>query len=140
MLKAKLIAAILFACFALTSLILATDVNLQTNFGSVKPFFIHWYGLLVTGIIDLVGGVLFLRAARPPYLIATIWFVFMPVFMVADTLTYAEVYFKTPAQFAVYLFGITKYPGTLYYIPGAFDALFALYLAGFAACLLAPSK
>lgn len=32
---------IFFVCFALTVVILVIDQNLQTNFGAVKPYFIH---------------------------------------------------------------------------------------------------
>jgi hypothetical protein len=131
---------IFYVCFALTVVILVTDQNLQTNFGAVKPYFIHWYGLLITGLVDLIGGVLFLVRRNPPLFVANIWFVFMPIFMVADTLTYAEVFFNSPAQFAVYLFGFKKFPGTLAYIPGLFDVLFALYILGFLACVLVRRK
>jgi hypothetical protein len=136
----KPISAIYSICFAVTIYILITDKNLQTNFGSVKPYFIHWYGLLITGIVDVAGALMFLLRSKPPIFITRIWFIFMPIFMVADTLTYAEVYFKSPEQFAQYLFGLNRYPGALPYTPGAFDVLFGCYIIGILISFMAKSE
>jgi hypothetical protein len=60
----------------------------------------------------------------------------LALFLVADIALYSEVGFSSPSQFAKYLFGVTKYPGSLSYIPGLYDLLFALYIVTFALCLM----
>lgn len=133
----RLIGIIFLIDFVVTLTILFTDKNLQTDFGITKPYFIHWYGLLITGIIALIGGVIVL--ARPNRRVLTtgaVGSLLLAIFMVADIAAYSEVGISSPAQFAKYLFGVTKYPGSLSYIPGLYDLLFVLYIVTFAVCLM----
>jgi hypothetical protein len=133
----RLIGVVFLVDFLLTMAILFSDRNLQTDFGITKPYFIHWYGLLITGLIALIGGIIILK--RPDHKIFTtgaVGSILLALFLVSDIALYHEVGFSTPFQFAKYLFGVTKYPGSLTYIPGLYDALFALYIVTFALCLM----
>lgn len=115
--------------FIITMVILVTDHNLQTDFGTTKPYFIHWYGLLITGIIDLVGAaVIFAKPTPQNSTIAAVGSLLLAIFLVADVATYSLVGFSSASSFATYLFGFSKYPGSLPYIPGLYDVLFALYV------------
>lgn len=116
--------------FVATLVILFTDKNLQTDFDTKARYFIHWYGLLATGVLSLIGGIIL--AAGPKRSLSVVGVfgsLIMIVFLAADTLTYSMlgVGFNF-TQFATYLFGITKYPGSLSYIPGLYDGLFAVYV------------
>ncbi|MEM0128408.1 MAG: hypothetical protein QXO03_04920 [Thermoplasmatales archaeon] len=118
--------------FLIVLVILFTDKNLQTDFGSVKPYFYHWYGLLFVGILSAVAGAILLFAnSRNLGIAGTTGFGILALFLVADIGTYHSVGFKYPGQFATYLFGLSKYPGSLHYFPGLYDLLFVVYLAGF---------
>ncbi|PSN84396.1 hypothetical protein B9Q03_13120 [Candidatus Marsarchaeota G2 archaeon OSP_D] len=116
--------------FIVTLAILITDKNLQTDFGATHPYYLHWYVLLVTALVDIVGAPLvYLKSSRRLIGAAAGWSVFMALFQVADIATYKLVGFATPSQFAVYLFGLTHYNGALPYIPGLYDILLLLYVA-----------
>lgn len=135
------VGAIFLIDFIVTLVILFTDKNLQTDFGVTKPYFIHWYGLLITGVISLIGGIVIIaRPARRTFTVGAAGSILLALFLLADIALYSEVGFKTPQQFATYLFGISKYPGSLNYIPGLYDVLFALYIITFAVCLMARSS
>ncbi len=116
--------------FAVTMIILFTDHNLQTDFGTVPKYFLHWYGLLITGIADLLAFALLLFVNKRQFvLIGVIWSAFMAIFQVADIATYSSLNVGlTATKFATYLFGFGRYPGALPYIPGLYDLLFAIYL------------
>jgi len=115
--------------FLITMLILLTDHNLQTDFGITKPYFIHWYGLLITGIIDLVGAaIIFAKPTPQNTTIAAVGSLLLAIFLVADVATYSLVGFSSASSFATYLFGFSKYPGSLPYIPGLYDLLFVFYV------------
>ncbi|MEM4949880.1 MAG: hypothetical protein QXS75_00900 [Thermoplasmatales archaeon] len=117
--------------FAVVLVILFTDKNLQTDFGSVKPYFYHWYGLLAVGIISLIAGaILLFTSSRKLGIVGTVGSGLLVLFLIADVATYKTVGFKYPSEFATYLFGLSKYPGSLTYIPGLYDVLLALYLIG----------
>ncbi len=132
--KARVVAALLAVDFIVTLIILFTDKNLQTDFGSVHPYYLHWYGLLVTGVVDAGGAVaVYLYPTRKITAAAAGWSVFMALFQVADIATYKLVGFSSPYQFAEYLFGLTHYPGALPYVPGLYDLLLLLYVATAAA-------
>ena len=115
--------------FTITITILLTDKNLQTDFGIVKPYFIHWYGLLITGIVDIIGaGIIFARPTGRNSTIAAVGTVLLAVFLIADIATYSMVGFTSASSFATYLFGFSKFKGSLPYIPGLYDVLFAFYI------------
>ena len=121
--------------FIITFVILFTDHNLQTDFGTVPKYFIHWYGLMITGIADIIAFIVLLIINKRQFvLVGIIWAAFMAVFQVADIATYASLGVGlTAGKFATYLFGFSKFPGSLPYIPGLYDVLFAIYIiaAGF---------
>ena len=50
------------------------------------------------------------------------------VFLIADIATYSMVGFTSASSFATYLFGFSKFKGSLPYIPGLYDVLFAFYI------------
>ena len=132
----RFVGVIFLFVFIVTITILFTDKNLQTDFGTTKPYFIHWYGLLITGLISLIGGIIILtKPDRSMFKIGAVGSILLALFLVADIATYSEVGFSSPIKFATYLFGVSKYPGSLNYIPGLYDVLFALYIITFAICL-----
>lgn len=120
--------------FLVTMAILFTDHNLQTDFGSVSKYFLHWYGLLVTGAVDIVAFIVLLVSRRRSLVAVGVgWSVFMVIFQVADIFTYNMLNVGlTATQFAQYLFGVTKYPGSLSYIPGLYDVLLIIYVVAIA--------
>ena len=123
------IAVLLLIDLAITAVILYTDKNVQTDFGTVKPYFIHWYGLGVTALVDLIGAIVLLaRPSRGTVTAAAVGSLLLALFLIGDIATYSQVGFSSPLDFARYLFGIVKYPGTGSYIPGLYDALFAFYV------------
>ena len=122
-------AVLLFVDFLITVLILYTDHNLQTDFGTTSPYFIHWYGLLITGIAALCGSIIiFARPGRKTRTAGATGTLILFLFLIGDVATYQMVGFTTPVQFATYLFGISAYPHSLPYIPGLYDILVIFYL------------
>lgn len=127
--KGRIIGLLLVVDFIITFAILFTDKNLQTDFGFVKPYFIHWYGMLVTGIIDIIGAVIIIAKPTRVYQKAgTIGSALLALFLIADLATYKMVGFASVSQFATYLFGFSRYPGVKAYIPGLYDILFVFYI------------
>ena len=116
--------------FVITMLILFTDQNLQTDFGTVPKYFIHWYGLLATGLVDFVAFIVLLAVRKRSMVgVGVGWAVFMAIFQIADIATYGMLNVGLSAgSFAQYLFGVTKFAGALPYIPGMYDLLFAIYI------------
>jgi hypothetical protein len=146
-----MILGILFVVDLLVTVVmLATDKNLQTDFGAVSPYYIHWYFLLATGVLDLVAALVLLgsigmasRASparsvpRWVVLAGLGWALLVIVGMLGILVTYSTVGFATMGDFEKYLFGVTAYPGSLSYIPWLYDLLLVLYFvtagaAGFA--------
>lgn len=122
---------IFILAFLVALTILFTDKNLQTDFGIQHPYFIHWYGMLTIAIVSLIAGaVLLVQGRRSLGLAGTIGSSLLALFLIADLATYSQVGFKSVSQFATYLFGVMKYPGSLSYIPGLYDLLFALFVIG----------
>ncbi len=128
--RSLLIASIYLLAFIAGVVILFTDNNLKTDFGSVRPYFIHWYIFAALDIVTLVVAIyLFLtRSIRGSSKLGIIWSSIMMVIMAGDTLTYSSVGFSSPVQFGEYLFGLTTYPESLPYIPGLYTLLFLLFL------------
>lgn len=126
----RMIVGVLFVIdFIVTLLILFTDNNLQTDFGTASKYFLHWYGLLVTAIIAIIGGaIVFAKPSKAVYTTGLIGSIILALFLILDVFTYSMVGFATMSDFATYLFGVAKYPGSLSYIPGLYDALLVLYI------------
>ncbi|MEM0133801.1 MAG: hypothetical protein QXU18_01025 [Thermoplasmatales archaeon] len=125
----KVEGALFLVAFIVAVVILVTDKNLQTDFGIQRPYFIHWYGMLVISIVSFIAGVVTLASKKRSLgKAAAIGSGLLALFLIADVATFAQVGFKSASQFATYLFGITKYPGSLSYIPGLYDLLFALFV------------
>lgn len=125
-------AIIMYAAFLITVVILFTDMNLQTNFGLVTSgYFIHWYWLFVTAIIDVAGASLLIAfRTRRLSMAGTAGTSVMAAFLVLDVFTHSMVAGGsfTLAGFADYLFGVSFYNGALSYIPGLYDILIAVYV------------
>jgi hypothetical protein len=134
---------LLFVDFVLVAVMLATDMNLQSDFGSLHtpPYFAHWYGLLVEGVVDLVAALVLLIVVAIPAmkgksvaarrwltLGGLLWSVLAIVVMVGIVESYQMVGFSSANQFAQYLFQTTPYHGALSYIPWLYDALLAAYV------------
>jgi hypothetical protein len=133
---------LLILAFIFALIILGTDKNLQTDFGIAKPYFIHWYGMLAVAIVSLIGGVILVASPKRSLGIAgTIGSGLLVLFLIADIATYSTLGAGlTASQFATYLFGVSKYPGSLSYIPGMYDVLFVTVLAAFIAGLVILKK
>jgi len=117
--------------FGLTVLMLVTDKNLQTNFGTVSSgYYLHWWGVLVTAVADLVAiGLLLLLRSRTSVKIGTIGSGLLIVAFLGVILSYSQVGFASAMQFAQYLFGVTYYGGNLRYL---YDVVLATYFGTFA--------
>jgi hypothetical protein len=140
----------------LSIVMLATDKNLQTDFGSVSPYYSHWYGVLAMALVDLVVGAVLVAAAfpvlgtrlSPPVqragtAVALLWAIIAIGAMVGVVTAYSQVGFSTESQFEQYLFNPTPFHGALSYLPWLYDALLAAYvvtaIVGIVALLGKPS-
>ncbi|MGA8543603.1 MAG: hypothetical protein WB947_08745 [Thermoplasmata archaeon] len=130
-----------FVDLILSIVMLATDKNLQTDFGSVSPYYFHWWGVLVMAVVDLVVGVSLIAVSFPPVqhrmsgyvrragtVAAFVWAIVAILVMVGIVTAYSQVGFKTMSMFEQYLFGVTPYSGALSYIPWLYDALLGAYI------------
>lgn len=120
--------AFFFLAFALSCVMLFTDSNLRTDFGTMPSgYYAHWYVVLVTAAFDLVGAVLLvLVRSRAALAGGVIGSALLALLFVGDIFTYSSVGFASPADFANYLFGVTYYGGDVRYL---YDVLLAVYLA-----------
>jgi hypothetical protein len=127
--------------FVLLVVMLVTDKNLQTNFGTVSPYYLHWYGVLALAVLTLLFAIAVLGSLRPSMAKASmfarnrysligamIWTWLVIVAMVTVVATYKQVGASSASQFAHYLFGVSAYPGVLSYIPWLYDLLLALFI------------
>jgi len=116
---------------ALSVVMLVTDKNLQTDFGTMSSgYYVHWYAVLGMAVIDVLGaGVLIAVRSRTVVKVGVIGSGLFAVALVAAVLTYAQVGFASPTEFANYLFGVTYYGGYIRYL---YDALLAAYVGTFA--------
>lgn len=114
--------------FALSVVMLLTDSNLRTNFGTITSgYYSHWYVVLVTAIVDLiVVGTLVAFRSRTAFKGGVVVSGLMVVLLLADILAYSQVGFSSATDFANYLFGITYYGGNVRYL---YDALLGVYIA-----------
>jgi hypothetical protein len=131
---------LLLVDFAVAVVMLATDKNLQTDFGGSSPYYSHWYGVLGIAVVTLLGGLVVLSLASPRmtaglprsrpsmFLFGALgWSVLVVLAMVGIVETYSQVGFPSANEFAKYLFGTSAYPGTLSYIPWLYDAMLGLF-------------
>lgn len=123
-----------FLAFALSALMLVTDTNLRTDFGTVTSgYYFHWYVVLAAAVADLVGAVLLVgirtRATVKGGVVGSS--LLLAIFL-GDILTYMQVGLASPAAFAQYLFGITYHGGDIRYL---YDVLLAVYGVAFVAGL-----
>jgi hypothetical protein len=135
----RMLAGFFVVQFLITLVILLTDMNLRNDFGfyTGSGYFIHWWGLLVTAVVDVLGvGLLIFKPSRTVFKIGAGWSIFMVAFLFGDILLYKEVGFSTPTQFADYLFGFSKYPSTESYYPGLYAVLAAIYIIIVIFCLV----
>ena len=119
-----------FVAAGLSFLMLITDKNLQTDFGTVSSgYFDQWYLILATAIADVVGAILLLvLRSRRAVLAGVIGSGGLFLLLLAGIFTYAQVGFASATDMANYLFGITYYGGDIRYL---FDILLATYVATF---------
>lgn len=117
---------------ALSIVMLMTDKNLRTDFGSMSSgYFVHWYAVLGMAVADLVGAALLLVIrSRTLVKFGVIGSGAFAALMVAVVATYSQVGFPSAVAFAQYLFGITSSSGDVRYL---YDVLFATYLGTFGA-------
>jgi hypothetical protein len=126
--------------FLLVAVMLATDKNLQTNFGTVSPYYSHWYGALAMGVVDLLAGLVLLANSttmpmprmtpRLRMMLARAglaWTILVIVASVGIVATYQQVGFQSAGDFAHYLFDSPSVSGGSTYIPWLYDALLAMY-------------
>lgn len=119
-----------FLAFALSSVMLLTDTNLRTDFGTMSSgYYLHWYVVLVTAIADFVGAALLVAVgSRKAIQGGMVGAGLLALIFVGDIFTYGSVGFASPSDFANYLFGVTYYGGDIRYL---YDVLLAVYLAAF---------
>ncbi|MGA8302942.1 MAG: hypothetical protein WA691_03485 [Thermoplasmata archaeon] len=132
---------LLLVDFVLSAVMLVTDKNLQTDFGFHSAYYLHWYGVLAMAIVDLVVALALLVSSSPSVaqqmsssvrrigvIAALVWTIVAIVVSVGIVTTWSQVGFANMSQFEQYLFGVTPYPGALYYIPWLYDLLLAAYI------------
>jgi hypothetical protein len=133
-------AGLLLLDFVLVLVMLATDKNLQTDFGATSAYYLHWYAGLALGILTLIAALFVLLTAgrstsdgkptnvgRWAVMGGTVWAWLAVIGLVAVVATFKQVGFSSANQFAHYLFGFSAYPGALSYVPWLYDLVFALY-------------
>ena len=115
--------------FALSVVMLMTDTNLQTNFGTTSMYYAHWYVVLGTAVADLVGAALLLTfRSRTAVKLGVIGSGLLVVLFLGVIATYSQVGFASAGDFANYLFGVTYFGGNIRYL---YDVLLATYLGTF---------
>jgi uncharacterized membrane protein len=116
---------------ALSFVMLATDKNLRTDFGTVPTgYFVHWYAVLVMGVVDLLGAALLLvLRSRTAVKLGVVGSALLTIANLAVIATYSQVGFASASDFAQYLFGVTYFGGDLRYL---YDLLLATYIGTFA--------
>ncbi len=140
-----LLALLLGLDFLLAVVMLATDKNLQTDFGAqpagsmIAGYYLHWWGVLAIAVIDLVAVVIVGFAAsrgtpssgvvrRRVSIVAALWAALVAVAMVGIVATYSQVGFSSATDFAKYLFVPSPYPYSLSYIPWLYDGMLVVDL------------
>ncbi|MEM0158512.1 MAG: hypothetical protein QXV22_05240 [Thermoplasmataceae archaeon] len=115
--------------FLVSLIILLTDRNLRTDFGTITHgYFLHWYGMLAISIISIIGGIIsFSNGSKKVATAGAIGSLLILLFLFADVLT-APTLGLTYSYFASYLFGFPPFFSASGYIPGLYDILVVLYL------------
>ncbi len=133
---ARLYSVLFFLGFALGVVMLLTDKNLQTNFGTVNQgYYFHWYVVLVATLAEAAGALLLLvHPTRRALLGGIVGSGLLALIFVGDIATYSIVGFSSASSFADYLFGIDYYGGNIRYL---YDLLLGVYLASFVVGLVA---
>ena len=112
--------------FGLSAVMLGTDNNLWTGFGSVSGYYFHWWVVLITAAADLIGAILLLAlGTRLTVKGGLVGSSLLTLVFLADILTYQQNGFNSPADFANYLFGVTYSGGDVRYL---YDILLAVYI------------
>lgn len=120
-----------FLAAGLSILMLITDKNLQTDFGTVPAYYVHWYAILAMAVADLAGAVLLLLLrSRTAVKLGVVGSGLLIVALLGAILTWQQVGFGSASDFAQYLFGITYYGGDVRYL---YDVLLATYIGTFLA-------
>ncbi len=116
--------------FALSVVMLMTDSNLRTDFGTLSSgYYVHWYVILATAVAALVGAALLLVArSRTAVKVGTIGSGLLVLVFLGAIATYSQVGFASAVDFANYLFGVTYYGGDIRYL---YDVLLAVYFVTF---------
>ncbi|MFZ0829837.1 MAG: hypothetical protein WCB18_10105 [Thermoplasmata archaeon] len=127
--------------FILVIVMLATDKNLQTDFGGSAPYYIHWYAGLCIGVVTLLVALFILATSgrttsdgkptsmgRLGVLGGTVWAWLVVIGLFGVVATYSQVGFQSASQFAHYLFGVSAYPGSLSYVPWLYDAVIGMFI------------
>lgn len=128
--------ALFLVAFALSVVMLLTDTNLRTDFGSLpNGYFSHWYVILATTVADALGAALLIGVgSRATIQGGVVGSGLLILVYLGAILTYSQVGFNSAGDFANYLFGITYSGGYIRYL---YDAVLAVYvvtfIAGFAA-------
>lgn len=119
-----------FLAFALSVVMLLTDTNLQTDFGTVTSgYYFHWYVILITALVDLAGAVLLVAVrSRIAIKAGVVGSGLLALIFLGDVFTYSRVGFSSASSFANYLFGVTYYGGDIRYL---YDLIVAVYLVAF---------
>ena len=119
-----------FVAAGLSILMLITDKNLQTDFGTVSSgYFDQWYLILTTAVADVTGAILLLvLRTRRAVLAGVVGSGLLALLLLAGIFTYQQVGFSSASQMANYLFGITYYGGDIRYL---YDVLLGTYLTTF---------
>jgi hypothetical protein len=116
--------------FVLSVVMLITDKNLQTDFGSLSSgYYFHWYVILATAVADLAGAaLLFALRSRSAVKAGVVGSGLLIALFVGVIVTYSQVGFSSATDFADYLFGITYSGGDVRYL---YDVLLGVYVATF---------
>jgi hypothetical protein len=138
---AALVGLLLLVDFVVALVMLATDKNLQTDFGGAPAYYSHWYGVVAIAVVTLLAALAVLSLASPsmsarmprsrPAMVlfaALGWSVLVVLAMVGIVETYSQVGFPSAGEFAKYLFGTSAYPGALSYIPWLYDLMLVLFV------------
>lgn len=126
--------------FGLSVVMLGTDSNLWTGFGSVSGYYFHWWVVLVATAAELIGAIfLIVLGTRLAVKGGLVGSSLLTLVFLGDILTYKQVGFNSAADFANYLFGVTYTGGDIRYL---YDLLLATYIAAavFGAIILVRTR
>lgn len=126
----RLYGAFFAAAGVLSVVMLLTDTNLRTDFGTLTSgYYLHWYVILITAVADAIGAAgLAVVGSRRAVQAGVVASGLLILIFIADIFTYSSVGFSTAGDFANYLFGITYYGGNIRYL---YDLLLAVYILTF---------